>query len=282
MLSWIKRFIKRGLSSAVLLAAKTGVGTYALGDALNSVMSTQRPVTHNNTQLIFTVPNRLNRYRVDSFSSKEPETLDWIDQIPESAVLWDIGANTGLYSCYAAKSRKCMVYAFEPSVFNLELLTRNIFINDLVGQVVIIPLPLSNSLKTSTLNMTSTEWGGALSTFGENFGDDGKALNKTFSFSTVGLTLDQAVNLLKIPEPTHIKMDVDGLEHLILSGGGGVLNKISELAIEVNEDFEEQAMNVAALCEKSGLALKEKKHSEMFENNERFGNTFNQFWYRPK
>lgn len=61
-----------------------------------------------------------------------------------------------------------------------------------------------------------------------------------------------------------------------------MLNKISELAIEVNEDFGEQAMNVAALCEKSGLAFKEKKHSEMFENNERFGNTYNQFWYRPK
>lgn len=282
MLSSFKRFIKRGISSGVLLAAKTRVGNYALGEALNSVMATQRSVTHKNTQLIFTVPNRLNRYRVDSFSSKEPETLDWIDQIPESAVLWDIGANIGLYSCYAAKSRKCKVYAFEPSVFNLELLARNIFINDLVKQVVIVPLPLSNSIKTSSLNMTSTEWGGALSTFGENFGDDGKALNKIFSFSTVGLTMDQAVNLLKIPEPTHIKMDVDGLEHLILSGGGGVLNKISELAIEVNEDFEEQVMNVAALCEKAGLVFKEKKHSEMFDNNERFGNTYNQVWYRPK
>ena len=59
-------------------------------------------------------------------------------------------------------------FAFEPSVFNLELLARNIFGNDLVRQITIVPLPLSDTLAVNTLNMTSTEWGGALSSFGQS------------------------------------------------------------------------------------------------------------------
>jgi len=73
------------------------------------------------------------------FATKEPETLEWIDRIPEKSVLWDIGANVGLYSCYAAKARGCRVFAFEPSVFNLEILARNIFLNQLTDQITIVP-----------------------------------------------------------------------------------------------------------------------------------------------
>ena len=109
---------------------------------------------------MFVVPNVINHYRIDTFSTKEPETLEWIDKIPQGSVLWDIGSNIGLYSCYAAKARGCRVFAFEPSVFNLELLARNIFLNGLTDQVTIVPLPLSDALSFSTLNMSSTEWGG--------------------------------------------------------------------------------------------------------------------------
>ena len=54
-----------------------------------------------------------------------------------------IFANIGLYSCYAAKKNKCNVYAFEPSVFNIELLARNIYINNLSDKIRIISLPLT-------------------------------------------------------------------------------------------------------------------------------------------
>lgn len=278
----IKNFVKEIISSTVALLGKTRVGSFAFDQILTSAMDAKQTLIHHQTQLTFATPNRINRFRVDSFSAKEPETLEWIDSIPMGAVLWDIGANVGLYSCYAAKSRKCRVFSFEPSVFNLELLARNIYINDLVDRVVIVPLPLSNALKISTLNMTSTDWGGALSTFGEDYGDDGKTLDKVFAFSTIGMSIEQAVSLLNIPQPSHIKMDVDGLEHLILAGGQSVLKKISELAIEVNEDFAEQAINVVRHCSEAGLVFKEKKHSTMFENDARFAKTYNQIWYRPE
>ena len=43
----------------------------------------------------------------------------------------------------------------------------------------------------------------------------GKTFRKTFPF-LYGLTMDQAVEILGLPAPDFIKMDVDGIEHFIL------------------------------------------------------------------
>ena len=83
-------------------------------------------IKHDGVVLKFSSPNNLSRWRIKTFSKKEPETLDWINNFRSNSVFWDIGANIGIYSCYAAKKKSCKVYAFEPSVFNLDLLAKNI------------------------------------------------------------------------------------------------------------------------------------------------------------
>jgi FkbM family methyltransferase len=228
---------------------------------------------------MISTPNELNQYRADTFSSKEPETLEWIDAIPENSIFWDIGANVGLYTCYAAKSRGCKVYAFEPSVFNLEILARNIHLNGLVEKVTIVPLPLTDSLKISQLNMTSTDWGGALSTFGENYGHDGNNLNKVFEFKTIGLSMVDVVNFLGVQYPDFIKMDVDGIEHLILRGGGEALLKAKEVLIEINDMFSDQLIQSDALLKKAGFTLRAKLHVDYFDRVEGAAKTtYNQIW----
>jgi len=77
--------------------------------------------------LYLATPNFLNRYRHKTFFSKEPETLQWMDGFKKEAVFYDIGANVGLYSIYAAKKRNAKVFSFEPSFFNLEFLARNVY-----------------------------------------------------------------------------------------------------------------------------------------------------------
>jgi FkbM family methyltransferase len=233
-------------------------------------------------ELTFAVPNSLNYFRTSTFSAKEPETLEWIDGIPEGSVVWDIGANIGLYSCYAAKARECEVFAFDPSVFNLELLARNVFLNNLTDKVVIVPLPLCEDLCLSTLNMTSVEWGGALSTFGKDYGWDGKKMQKVFEFQTLGITMDATNKILNIPLPHYIKIDVDGIEHLILKGGCEVLKNVDGVLIEVNDDFHEQADVCQQLLTSAGLVLQEKRHSEMFDSSDAMGggHVWNQIWIR--
>lgn len=155
----IKKALKSGIRFAVNVAMKSAIRRYSIDQVLDIALSTVKTVHHQGLALTFAVPNKLNFFRVDSFSAKEPETLEWIDGIPQGSVLWDIGANIGLYTCYAAKARGCRVVAFEPSVFNLELLARNISLNGLTSNVTIISLPLIDALTISTLNMTTTEWG---------------------------------------------------------------------------------------------------------------------------
>jgi FkbM family methyltransferase len=276
----LKRFVKKALAGFVSVLSKTKAGRFIQSEIVRQTMRMTKKVKHNDCDLTFTIPNTLSYFRAESFSQKEPETLDWIDSIPEGSTVWDIGANVGLYSVYAAKYRSCNVYAFEPSVFNLELLARNIFINEMVGSITIVPLPLTETLKRSSLNMTSTDLGGALSTFGETYGYDGETLEKVFEFSTIGLSMVDAVQLLKIPVPDYIKLDVDGIEQLVLKGGEGILSVIKGLLIEVDDDFDEQRTMVHQYLSDAGLTLKEKTHSEMFEGNAKFGNSYNQIWCR--
>lgn len=128
--------------------------------------------------------------------------------------------------------------------------------------------------------MTSTDWGGALSTFAEEYSDNGKVMNKKFQFSTLGITMDEAGGMLDIPKPKYIKMDVDGIEQLILKAGAETLKDVQGLLVEVNDDFEDQSVNVKKCLVDSGLVLKSKLHSEMFNDSDRFGNTYNQIWHR--
>jgi FkbM family methyltransferase len=199
--------------------------------------------------------------------------------MPAGSVLWDIGANVGLYSCYAAKARQCRVFAFEPSVFNIELLARNSFLNGLSERIVLVPLPLTDSVTISALNMTSTEWGGALSTFGESYGFDGRPLQKSFEFSTIGVSMDDAIGLLGIAKPDFVKLDVDGIEHLILKGGAAVLRQVKSVLVEINDDFLPQAEAAARYLRAAGLMLKEKRRWSESDGTA-FQSTYNQIWSR--
>ena len=48
-------------------------------------------------------PNRLNLYRAETYLTKEPEMIQWINTFDDKVTFLDVGANVGLYSIYAAK-----------------------------------------------------------------------------------------------------------------------------------------------------------------------------------
>jgi hypothetical protein len=101
-----------------------------------------------------------------------------------------------------------------------------------------------------------------------------------FEFRTVGLSMDECVTALGLPPPEYLKMDVDGIEHLILRGGQGVLQKVHGVSIEINDAFEVQAAESQRLLEAAGLRFVSKAHSEMIDNHPSFARTFNQVWAR--
>jgi FkbM family methyltransferase len=240
-----------------------------------------KKVLHNGHSFSFLTPNPLCSYRADSFSTKEPDTLAWIDGFKQNSVFWDIGANVGLYSIYAAKTKKCSVVSFEPSIFNLEILARNIFLNNLNDSIQIMPIALSNRVGVGALNMSSTDLGGALSSFDQLYGFNGKNLNIIFKFSTLSMTMDSIIEQLKLSYPKYIKIDVDGIEHLILEGGESVLRNADEILIEFSRDFHSQRTSLFDLLTKSGFAEKKYTKEELSRFGINYNNlTFNQVWKR--
>jgi len=277
----IKSGIKWLIDLLFAILESNYVGRFVYECIIYNIMNRTQKVDHQGVNLVMSIPNGLNKYRANTFSTKEPETLEWFDNMPTGSVVWDIGANVGLYSCYAAKHRNCRVFAFEPSVFNLEILARNIFLNDLMERITIVPLPLSDELAVSTLNMTSTEWGGSMSTFGQAYGHDGEVMSKVFELPTIGLSMVEADTLLKVPQPDYIKMDVDGIEHLILKGGMPVLRGVMGILIEINDKFVAQASDANNYLQEAGLVLKEKRHADYYDSVTSAARyTFNQIWIR--
>ena len=85
--------------------------------------------------------------RINTFFTKEPETLAWIDNFEgdNKITFWDIGANIGIYSIYAALSHKnIQIISFEPSTSNLRVLSQNISKNNLSQKINICQFALTN------------------------------------------------------------------------------------------------------------------------------------------
>lgn len=123
----MKKYIKKIINGIIGILGGYKAFRFFYTNIVNNVMGQTIVINHNHVSLTFSTPNPLNIYRVKTFSSKEPETLEWIERMPIGSIFWDIGANIGLYSCYAAKKRGCRVFCFEPSVFNLEAFSAQYF-----------------------------------------------------------------------------------------------------------------------------------------------------------
>jgi len=240
-------------------------------------------------EIKFFVPNQVTNWRVDTYFSKEPETLEWIDSFEkkENLIFWDIGANIGLYSIYnSLKNPKSTTIAFEPSSSNLRILTRNISINNLEKNIKVVPIPLTNK-ENIFQEMKEGHFieGGALNTFGEKYNFEGKEFEPTMKYNLLGTTMNYFIENSILDIPDYIKIDVDGIEHLILESGDKFLNdkKIKSLSIEINENFKEQYDNILNLMNKYGFKLLHKKNNDdIFSEQNKFKKIFNYLFVKQK
>jgi len=240
-----------------------------------------------NKEVNFFIPNQLTDWRIETFFTKEPETLEWIDSFEkkDKIIFWDIGANIGLYSIYSVlRNENVSTISFEPSTSNLRVLSRNISINNLENKIKILSVPLSNK-ENQFLTMNEGDFieGGALNTFGENYDFAGELFDTKMKYKILGTTIKNLLdnNILEIPN--YIKIDVDGIEHLILEGAGEYLKdkRIKSLSIEINEDFKEQYNKVIEIMDQNEFKLLHKKHNdEMFNNSKKFSKVFNYVFIR--
>ena len=239
-----------------------------------------------NKNINFYIPNELIEWRVNTSLQKEPETIDWINKFSteKKIIFWDIGANIGIYSIYASiKHKNIEIISFEPSSSNLRTLSRNISINNLNHKIKIVPLPLSS--KKNFFNIIKENEfieGGALNVFAENFDQKGKIIHhKTHDYVTLGTNINFFLEEKILAIPNYIKIDVDGIEHLVLEGGDLFLSNknIKSILVEINEDFESQFNNIQKIMRENNFKFLKKEREDIFYGSN-YNNTYNYIFYR--
>jgi FkbM family methyltransferase len=145
----------------------------------------------------------------------ERPLIEWLKrELQPEDVFWDVGANIGAVSLVAAR-RCARVVAFEPDPRSIGTLRANIAANDL-HNIDVRPIALgaekgvARLFQASSLNsgMTSLIEGRA-TTVGEAVVDVQRA--------------DDLVGGEPELQPTIIKIDVEGAEHLVLAGAEAIL-----------------------------------------------------------
>jgi FkbM family methyltransferase len=183
--------------------------------------------------------------RYVSLLSKEPGTIDWIERnLRLGDVFYDIGANLGLFSLYAAR-KGALVYAFEPHKMNFCGIIKNAERNHLQNQIVPCGIALGDKSSLDLLYYKSTNSGSSMNQLGEavNLYDERKI--PAFKELLHSASLDDLI-AYGLPAPTLVKMDVDGNEIKILHGMDRLLtspNKPRSLSIEINKGFKEEIDN---------------------------------------
>lgn len=228
----------------------------AVDDLSQAMLAT---VETNRGPIRFLCPSPLLATRAKTLLTKEPDTIRWIDSFAAPCVFWDVGANVGVYSLYAATSPTVSVLSFEPLAANFHVLSRNIQLNDFAERVTAYCVALSGATELGVLNITSPAMGSALTQFG-NLGEMSPYCEKNSERSAhgmIGFSIDDFISQFHAPFPNYLKMDVDGLEFVILQGAKQTLrdSRLRSLMVELSMSHGDEREQACALLQECGFSL---------------------------
>ena len=104
-----------------------------------------------------------------------------------------------------------------------------------------MPFAVNDLMGRGNLNMSSTDIGGALSTYDKTYGEDGEEMKVIFSYPIFAISMDEINSNLGVSAPEYIKIDVDGIENKIIKKSEKILKSTSlnSVLIEINANREE-------------------------------------------
>jgi len=150
-------------------------------------------------------------------------------------VVWDIGSNIGMYVRYETQVFGAKhVVAFEPMAENLEMLKLNIARGGIENRVTVLPLALGDQDGSTTLQIDDMQSGTAvLDKVTGGRPSQGRAnLGLPARTEQIELrTMDSLLSEQSLPEPTIMKIDVEGAERLVLDGASGFLERNDPLLL---------------------------------------------------
>ena len=187
---------------------------------------------------------------------------NWIDlNVEKDSTFVDVGSNFGIASIYAAKSRSCQVLSFEPHYGSFYVQYRNILGNNLQEKIFPFQVALSSGdVIGNNFKITDACSGRALNThiLSTSTNTDSTKLSKQIKAlkaarqkqsnpivldkasimqTNMCMTFDHFYQLMNCQGfdktlPMHMKIDVDGLDFLVLTGAINNLENIQTIFIE--------------------------------------------------
>ncbi len=189
--------------------------------------------------VVYVTPSMATKWRVDTLFEKEPVTLEWIAKFQPGEVLVDIGANVGMYTIWAARTRGVRVCAFEPESLNFALLNRNIVANGLEAHVIAYCAAISDRSGFGELHLSQFMAGGSCHSLDEKLDPFHRPSTPVYTQGCVSASLDELVRAGRVPPPHYIKIDVDGFEPKVIHGAADTIRagSVRSLLIEVNQNL---------------------------------------------
>jgi len=208
-------------------------------------------------ELLFSCPGYLPFWRSQTLLTKEPETIEWIDNFDDNSVLWDIGANIGIYSLYAGLNESTQIFAFEPASFNYNILNENIRNNSFDNRIHALNIAFCDQQGINHLYISDSKAGSAHHSFGEPRDELGKSFREIFCQAVIGFKIDDFITEMGIDFPNYLKIDVDGIEHIILAGAEQTLkdNRVKSILVELDAGRKELYANTVDFIKYCGFKL---------------------------
>ena len=239
-----------GLATALMKPGRRAVALALASERLQQV----RTVPTAKGDLAFCSPTARALLDPLNFPTDEPETVAWIDEfIADGEVMWDIGANIGLYALYAALGPGIRVLAFEPGAGSFAALMRNVELNGMGDRIAAYCLAFDETTGLDVLHMMHTGAGHSMHAFERGEAADWP-MTPVFSQPSLGFTIDDFCRIFEVAPPDHVKLDVDGNEAKIIRGGRETLAGAKSVLVEIEDrGGDGEAGAVAAALEALGF-----------------------------
>jgi FkbM family methyltransferase len=181
---------------------------------------------------IYVTPDSALRFWSQNLSKADPTLFKVAKEIVKGgSVVWDIGANVGLFTFAAASlsGKAGKVLAVEPDTFLVDLLRRSnrsfLRASRIGAQVDVLPVAVSSRVGIEKLNIAAR-------------GRSANFLDGGGSSQTGGIRESQTVITVTLDwlfanhsSPDVLKIDVEGIEARVLRGAGKVLRDVRPIIL---------------------------------------------------
>lgn len=176
----------------------------------------------------FSAATRSEYLRIQTLTAERPVLETFLDCLRADDVVYDIGANTGLFACFAGQALDAgSVVGFEPEPANRRRAAENLARNADGTTATVRPVALFDTDGETELVVR-----GGLGEGTHQLGDE--ECNRTVTVST--RRAETMIENGTIPVPDVVKIDVEGAELNVLDGFGPFLSDIRVVICEIHRD----------------------------------------------